>query len=136
MNIALGICIVLFCSLLQVSTIVGLRLALRRLSTHDPRIGHFVFETMIFGSVIAVLFFGMLAQVLVWAAVFIQVGEISDLQTAFYFSLVNFTTLGYGDIVLSKSRAILGPMEASNGVLMLGLSTSFLYSVAQKLRDR
>ena len=46
--------------------------------------------------------------------------------------MVNFTSLGYGDITLSADRAILGPMEAANGILMLGLSTSALFSI---LRD-
>jgi hypothetical protein len=94
-----------------------------------------LFETIVFSAVLAVLFFGILLQAFVWACVFIVTGEIVNLHTAFYFSLVNFTTVGYGDIVLSDERAVLGPMEASNGILMLGLSTSFLYSVAERLKS-
>jgi voltage-gated potassium channel Kch len=71
----------------------------------------------------------MFLQVSIWAAVFVATGEVEDASRAIYFSLVNFTTLGYGDITLSEERAILGAMEASSGILMLGLSTAFLFYV-------
>jgi hypothetical protein len=133
MNIALGMFVVLVCVFIQAATITGMVRALRHLSVGAPRVRSYLFDMIVLSSVITALFLGMLMQVLVWAITFIMIGEISDLHTAFYFSLVNFTTLGYGDITLSPAHAILGPMEASNGVLMLGLSTSFLYLVAMKL---
>jgi hypothetical protein len=55
--------------------------------------------------------------------------EFADFSTAFYHSLVNFTTLGYGDMVMSTERRILGALESANGVLMLGLTTSVLYYI-------
>lgn len=51
------------------------------------------------------------------------------MSIAFYHSTVNFTTLGYGDMVMNDSRRLLGALEAANGVLMFGLTTGFLYSV-------
>jgi hypothetical protein len=45
----------------------------------------------------------LLAQVGVWASVFVLCGALPDYATAFYHSAVNFTTLGYGDI-LKKSE--------------------------------
>jgi hypothetical protein len=133
MNIALGIFVVLVCVFIQAATIAGMLKALHHLSVGAPRVRSYLFDFVVLSSVIIALFLGMLTQVLVWAITFTIIGEISDLQTAFYFSFVNFTTLGYGDITLSPAHAVLGPMEASNGVLMLGLSTSFLYLVAVKL---
>jgi hypothetical protein len=47
---------------------------------------------------IVVLLLGHLAQVAMWAMVFISTGEFA---VAFYHSAVNYTTLGYGDIVMS-----------------------------------
>ena len=82
---------------------------------------------MILIAVLMVLLAGNLLQVAVWAAIFLSSGEFVDFQTAFYHSLVNFTTLGYGDLVMSAERRILGALEATNGVLMLGLTTSVLY---------
>lgn len=133
MNIALGICVVLVCVFIQAATIAGMLKALHHLSVAAPRARSYLFDMVVLSSVIIALFLGMLMQVLLWAITFVMIGEISDLHTAFYFSFVNFTTLGYGDITLSPAHAVLGPMEASNGILMLGLSTSFLYLVVVKL---
>ena len=135
MNITLGIVVVLLCTTIQSVTIVSLRSVLRQMTTRRRTTTPYLFETAVFSVSVTALFIGMLVQVFVWALVFVALGELSDLHTSFYFSLVNFTTLGYGDIVLSEDRAILGPLEASNGVLMLGMSTSYLYSVAQRLKD-
>lgn len=71
----------------------------------------------------------MMVQVCIWAAVFLATGEIKPHRTSTYFSMVDFTSLGYGDITISAERGILGPMEDANGVLMLGLSTSALFAV-------
>ena len=63
-------------------------------------------------------------------------GEFKDFATAFYHSVVNFTTLGYGDLVMSEKRRILGALEAANGVLMFGLTTSILFVVLNELVSR
>jgi hypothetical protein len=65
-------------------------------------------------------------QMAIWAALFMFLGEFSDFTTAMYHSGVNFATLGYGDIVMSKYWRMLGPIEAANGILMFGVSTSVM----------
>src|SRR5262249_25585625 len=52
------------------------------------------------GAVIP-LFFGHFAQVGLWAGVLVLLGALQTYDDAFYFSLVTFATLGYGDIVLA-----------------------------------
>ena len=56
-------------------------------------------------------------------------GEFTNLHEAIYHSAVNFATLGYGDIVMSEKHRFLGPLEAINGVLMIGVSTAALTAV-------
>ena len=87
-------------------------------------------------TVLLVLLAGNLLQVTLWAAIFLFSGESADFGTAFYHSLVNFTTLGYGDLVMSAERRNLGALEAANGVLMLGLATGILYWAISKLWQR
>jgi hypothetical protein len=58
-----------------------------------------------------------------------------DYATAFYHSAVNFTTLGYGDIVMPRGWRLLGPLEAANGVLMFGLSASAMFAVTNRLLE-
>src|SRR5690349_19669078 len=45
---------------------------------------------------------GSLLQVMIWAALFVSLGEFDRLEPALYYSAVNFSTLGYGDIVMSE----------------------------------
>ncbi len=78
---------------------------------------------------ILMLFVGNLIQTSIWAGVFYYYGEFSAFSEAFFHSMVNFSTLGYGDFVMSEERKLLGAIEAINGVLMFGLSTGFLYTV-------
>jgi len=83
---------------------------------------------------------GNLLQITLWAGLFFACGEFQDFATSFYHSVVNFTTLGYGDLVMSEKRRLLGALEAANGVLMFALAASFLfailYEVAQREWDR
>ena len=87
-------------------------------------------------AVLLVLFAGNLVQAALWAWMFLFFGEFKEFGTAFYHSLVNFTTLGYGDLVMSDERRLLGALEAANGILMLGLTTSVLYSFVSVLVQR
>ncbi len=57
--------------------------------------------------------------------------EFEDLEKAIYFSLVTFTTLGYGEITISSTNRILSGFEAMNGVLLLGWTTAMMFSVLQ-----
>lgn len=129
MNFVLGIVIVVICAIIQCAVIAALRIAVRAVYASKHFRQGFIHETTLLSAVVVALICGMFLQVSVWAAVFIAIGEIEDVPRAIYFSLVNFTTLGYGDITLSSHHAILGALEASNGILMLGLSTSFLFYV-------
>ena len=74
-----------------------------------------------------------LIQIALWALVFLLVGEIATFETAFYFSAENYTSLGYGDIVLSGQWRVLGPLEAINGLLLFGLSTAVMFAVMSHL---
>ena len=44
-----------------------------------------------------------------------------------------YTTLGYGDVVMSSSWKLLGPLETADGMLMFGVSTAMLFAVIQRL---
>src|SRR5215467_3814372 len=61
------------------------------------------------------LFFGHLAQVGLWAGFLVLLGALQTYNDAFYFSLVTFATLGYGDIVLAPGYRIFGALGATCG---------------------
>jgi voltage-gated potassium channel Kch len=86
--------------------------------------------------VMLVLFLGHMLQAATWAMLFLWLGEFSDRQTALYHSLVNLTSLGYGDIVMSEKHRLLGAMEAANGVLMFGLTSGTVLSTMNRVFAR
>ena len=61
------------------------------------------------GFIIAGVLFIMLAhtiEVWIWAFVLMATGAVSGLEPSVYFSLVSFTTLGFGDITFTTSAPI------------------------------
>src|SRR4030095_11415188 len=69
----------------------------------------------------------------VCATVFFAVGEFESFAVAFYHSAVNYTTLGYGDIVMSPRWRLLGPQEAVSGRLAFGWSTEAIVAAVIRL---
>ena len=59
--------------------------------------------------------------------------RISQFGIAFYHSAVNYTTLGYGDIIMTPSWRFLGSLEAADGALMFGVSTAMIDAVIATL---
>jgi hypothetical protein len=90
-------------------------------------------STAVLGIALLALLSTALVQIGLWAGAFIVCGEFTDFEAAFYHSAVNFTTLGYGDVVMSRQWRLLGPLEALNGSLMLGLSAAMLFTVLARL---
>ena len=76
--------------------------------------------------VMMIMTIGSLLQVMIWALLFIVLGEFDQPEAALYYSAVNFSTLGYGDIVMTERWRLLGPLEAFNGILMFGVSTALM----------
>ncbi|MGA7225340.1 MAG: ion channel [Candidatus Acidiferrales bacterium] len=74
-----------------------------------------------------------LIEIAWWAILFIFCGEFREFGTAYYHSAVNYTTLGYGDLLMTPAWRLLGPLEAANGMLMFGVSTAMIFAVMQRL---
>lgn len=74
-----------------------------------------------------------LIAIVLWAFVFVGVGEFQLLGLAFYHSAMNYTTLGFGDVVMSPAWKVLGPIEAIAGLLMFGVSTATIFAVILRL---
>ena len=76
------------------------------------------------------------SQAILWALMYFYIPNITgfeSLEKAIYFSLVTFTTLGYGDITIQTDFRILSGIEAMNGILLIGWSTTLMYSAMQAI---
>lgn len=116
----------------MVAVVVLMRYLIGRMKTGALLPG-FRTDIMALGAVLMILFVGHLLQFATWALLFLWLGEFEDFLTAFYHSAVNFTSLGYGDIVMGEKWRLMGALEAANGILMFGLSAGVLMSVMTRL---
>ncbi len=85
---------------------------------------------------VLLMFVVSLAEALVWALAYLALGEIEGLEQAFYFSMVTFTTLGYGDIVVDAPVRLLASFEAANGIIMFGWTTAIVVAVVRRYYRR
>jgi Ion channel len=76
-----------------------------------------------------------LTQVGLWAVVFWRARELPTLETAVYFSLVTYTTIGFGDVVLEPSWRVLAGIEGLTGMLLVGWSTAFVFAVVNRMYE-
>lgn len=76
------------------------------------------------------------AGVWLWATTFFHLNAFPTLEESVYFTLVSFTTLGYGDVVLPQEIRILGGLVAVNGMLNIGVLTALLIETIRSLRSR
>lgn len=79
--------------------------------------------------------FVMLVQtvnVWIWAVVFYLAGAFSEFEPALYFSLVSFTTVGFGDIILGHEWRLLSGLTAAAGFLSFGWSTAYMVELVRR----
>lgn len=130
MNIVYGLAVMALCLIFQSLLLV---LTVRYYGRHRHQVSEarFAITEAIVIIVMFLLVIGNVVQVAIWATLFVLLGEFATFGESFYHSAVNFATLGYGDIVMSEKHKLLGPLEAINGVLMIGVSTAMLITVFQ-----
>lgn len=130
MNLLLGLPTMVLCLLIQSLLLV---MVIRYYYRNEYLLNSpsFWSSLVVIISIMLLLVVSNLAQVAVWAALFRMLGEFQQFSEAFYHSAVNFATLGYGDIVMSEEHKLLGPLQAINGVLMIGISTAAMLAAFQ-----
>ena len=112
----------------------GMQIMLR-VKDHRTGLRGWLRKTRIYWVVttILVMFVVALLEALAWASVYLVLGALKGMEQALYFSLVTFTTLGYGEIVLDERWRLLASFEAANGIIMFGWSTAIVIAVVQSV---
>jgi len=86
--------------------------------------------------IVLMMFFVSLAEVLIWACTYLALRASEGLEQAVYFSMVTFTTLGYGDVLLDERWRLLASFEAANGIIMFGWTTAIVIAAVQRIYFR
>jgi hypothetical protein len=122
------------CTIFIHALALGATVNLLRRETRLGRAGmKYLIDLMIVVLVNSFAFVAHVISVAVWALLFMICGEFREFGAAFYHSAVNYSTLGYGDVIMAPSWKLLGPLEAADGSLMFGLSTAMIFAVILRL---
>jgi len=129
-NMLIGLAVMAFCLFIQ-ALLVAMSARFYTRHTYLALSPSFATTVLLIGGVMMMLVAGNFLQIFIWAGLYLFLGEFESASVAIYHSAVNFSTLGYGDIVMSERHRILGPMQAVNGVLMIGVSTAVTMTAFQ-----
>lgn len=83
--------------------------------------------------VVSVVFVITVLEAAWWALSYTWIGAIDSFDQAMYFSMVTYTTLGYGDVTLQEGWRLLSGFQAANGVIIAGWSTALVIAVVQRV---
>jgi hypothetical protein len=126
LNLLTGLPVMLLCLLLQAFFVAKCLRYYARFRYAKQGHESQLLDILSLSMVMLLMLLGNFVQMIIWAALFMLLGEFREFATALYHSGVNFATLGYGDIVMTERWRLLGPLEAANGILMFGVSTSVM----------
>ena len=128
-EISLAAMIVALCLLLHVTVLLGMAewLLQRRsfLERKDTRIRSALLLIALFSGIMVL----HITETSLWAVFYYTRSLFADFESALYFSLTSYTTIGYGDVLLPQKWRLLGAIEGVSGVLLCGVSTAFIFAV-------
>ncbi len=76
--------------------------------------------------VVILMFIVSLVEAIAWSVPYLWVDAIEGIEKTIYFSMVTYTTLGYGDVTLLEQWRLLASFEAANGIIMFGWTTAIV----------
>ena len=83
-------------------------------------------------ATVSILMASHVSEVLVWSLVYAMIDAAPAGTDLIYFAFVNYTTLGYGDVLPVERWRLIGPLTAMNGVLLFGWSTAVIFEVMRR----
>ena len=72
-------------------------------------------------------------EIWLYAAVYLLIDAVHNLEAAVYYSTITYASIGFGDTEMARPWRLVGAIEGINGVLLLGWSTAFFVTVVARL---
>ncbi|WP_171177402.1 potassium channel family protein [Ruegeria sp. HKCCD8929] len=121
------------CFVIEIVMLTWCTLVIRRLAEKWASKGHTIQTASPIAVALGFIVLTHTIQVWIWAMVWVFSSVLPDWNSALYFSLVTFTTLGYGDIVLGENLRIFGAFASVTGLLAFGLSTAYMVALMTRV---
>ena len=116
--------------------VVFIEFAVKKLNIVGPKLmakGGLLTRVMLLTSATLWLLAALSIAVWIWAAAFVSLDVFNTLEQSLYFSMVAFTTLGFGDITLPQEWRLMSGLIAANGLMLFGLNTAFLIEALRQI---
>lgn len=136
LQIVIGFGLIIVSIIIQVLFIEAATTSLRRIfRAQRKRVPGIVASVITLSLVMFWLMISLAMIVFMWAALLKGVNVFESWEQSVYFSLVAFTTLGFGDVILPKEWQLISGFIAADGFLLFGLNTAVFLEVMMRLRD-
>ncbi|MGR3615940.1 MAG: ion channel [Paracoccaceae bacterium] len=122
-----------FCLLIETAIIVTCISSLEGLTNWLKNKRQVFVNTVVLLISVGFILLSHTVQIWIWATVFIWTNALPDWNTSIYFSLITYTSLGYGDVVLGEGLRVFGGFAAITGLLGFGISTAFVVTVVGRI---
>ena len=135
-HIVTGIVLICITTVIHATFMVTAFGMVGRLRSRDERPHGDLGKALAVSALTAWMCLGVVCEVLLWALYYRwqpEIVELPDLETAFYFSMVTFTSVGYGDVVLAGPARVLASLQAANGVIIFGWTTAIIFFYVQRV---
>ncbi len=134
LQITIGTAVIFLTIVVQCLFISSISSALTYYGSHLAKPPFFMKQVIAMIAIVLWLIVGISISAWGWAGTFLYLDAFDTLEPALYFSVVTFTTLGYGDITVGPQWRILTSFAAVNGLIIFGLNTAFLVEFSSRLR--
>src|SRR5215831_7046560 len=131
-NLSLGTLVIAATVVFHTVGLMALTTAVNRLVRNFRLHMHTFGKTLSMVATVLGIFALHTVEIWFWAAIYHAGNQFASFADALYFSTVTFSTLGYGDIVLTPAWRLLGSLEAINGFILLGWSTAYLVAASTR----
>lgn len=92
-----------------------------------------IWKALVLTSVVLLVTCVLIVEIWIWALFYFYVNAFPDIETALFFSIDAFSTVGFGDVIVPKQWRLLGSIEAVSGFLLFGWSAAFIFEVVSKV---
>jgi hypothetical protein len=132
-QILFGSLLLAFCAVVYIVCLTVTAGFVNGLVAHHKPPFAFKRASLLLAVIVVAIVFGHTIVVWIWSVAFVVSGALPNMEESVYFTLVTYTTVGYGDLTLGQDFRVFGTMAAITGLLNFGLSTAFLVAVVVKI---
>ncbi len=112
-----------------------IRFLRHRYETHEGYWKEYLVFPVIISTALILLLLHVL-EMFLWALLYLWLVpdvQVKGLEEAVYFSVITFTTVGFGDITLQPGWRLLSGIEALSGIMLVGWTTALFFSILQRV---